>query len=305
MGSVTSGTNLFSCCTNGGGGKSKVAPTKGRFTKQQTKRIDASQKDELQQKKKIALLLSLTPSDEVKHMKRYLKKYGYANAVAHLWYDVFGPEVKLDIETAVWDHDTTNPYYQLFFIDFEMKEFFKKVNSHRRFVTKLFQRLRQYFTEAEECDVTYHNVTLFTLSQAVGFTMRDIHQPKEPSSSKIIDTAWKEALYNHSWFEPHIPKNSDETMWDMDQRHLEMSLLGMGAQRWEYRFGGREDTHTADIMDLPLDVLDRFKKGADRRLATKIIEIIQMGERFGEIKRTVEAADTKEQEDMDIPLCKE
>ncbi|KAK3106134.1 hypothetical protein FSP39_013420 [Pinctada imbricata] len=210
-------------------------------------------------------LLAVTPEDKCSEILTLFEEKGFVEAVSFLWNEVLEDEAKLEAEKAVISHDTDNKFYNLLVQNFKIKEHFSQVCSHRKFVKKSFERLKKYLTHMKADDAEKHDLTKFTMAQAVGYTARWVHG--------VDNKAWQSALEHHYCNEPHHPQYYGHG-GRMEMRYLEESLVDMAACRWERQLGGAEDAQTRDLVTFNPVFLKRYHD-EDREIIEDLIKRIQ------------------------------
>ncbi|KAK3095675.1 hypothetical protein FSP39_017478 [Pinctada imbricata] len=217
----------------------------------------------------LQVLLAATPDKRRSEVQGVFNEKGYTEAVGYLWENVLDTESKLEAEHAVGSHDSENKYYKLLVTDFNIKQHFSQVCSHRKFVKKAYFKLRPYLNYMKADDAEKHDLSKFMLAQAVGYTARWVHNTDNAS--------WQTALNHHYCNEPHHPeyyKNKDGVKERMEARYLEESLVDMAGSRWERQLQGREDVSLEDLVDFNPVYLKRYHP-EDKEIVLELIKDIQ------------------------------
>ena len=214
---------------------------------------------------KLECLLACTPDDKHSDIKQLYDEKGYVEAVTYLWDEILPLEAKLEAEHVVGDHDAENKYYKLFVQDFNLKEHFSQVCSHRKFIKKAYERFKKYLNHMRAEDAEKHDLTKFMMAQAVGYTARWVHN--------VDNKSWQAALNHHYCNEPHHPQYWGEGK-QMEMRFLEESLVDMAASRWERQLKGDENALNHVIVDFNPVFLKRYHD-VDRKIVQELIAKIQ------------------------------
>lgn len=214
------------------------------------------------------LLLQAAGPDKKDEILKIHGEKGFAEAVSYTWDNVISvnPVLRDAMELAVMAHEKDNIYYKLFVDEFNMKEHFKQVCSHRKFVKKAFLKVQKFLKHMKPEDAERHDLTKYTLAQGVGYTARWVHG--------LDNDSWKKALQHHYAHEPHHPQYFNEGR--MEPRYLEESLVDMIGSRWERNLGGAEDVSYQDLVDFNPVYLSRYN-AEDLVDVKKLIEIIKQG----------------------------
>nr|BDT62866.1 MAG: hypothetical protein [Trachysalambria curvirostris majanivirus] len=106
--------------------------------------------------------------------------------------------------------DQDDAMVQLVWGVFNMKEHFKKTNTHRDFIKKASDRLGKYMPELHPDIMDRHDLSKFAFSQAIGYTLKWVHDIKHD----IWEMAYKLHLNN----EPHHPQMWSHTHTPREKR---------------------------------------------------------------------------------------
>lgn len=207
------------------------------------------------------------PTERAKTLKTYEDK-GFEEAVSYAWEEVIStdPDKLSAAEHAIGAHEKDNVYYKLLIDEYNMKEHFSQVCSHRKFVKKAYLRVKHFLQHMTEQDAERHDLTKFTLAQGVGYTARWVHGTD--------NACWKKALQHHYDHEPHHPQYFKDGR--MEPRYLEESLVDMIGSRWERNLEGAEDVSNQDLVDFNPVYLSRYHP-EDLEEVKKLIEKIKQG----------------------------
>nr|BDT62967.1 MAG: hypothetical protein [Trachysalambria curvirostris nimavirus] len=106
--------------------------------------------------------------------------------------------------------DQDDAMVQLVWGVFNMKEHFKKTNTHRDYIRKTIDRLGEYMPELHKDIVDRHDLSKFAFSQAIGYTLKWVH--------KITNDISEMALKLHLNNEPHHPQMWSHTHTPREKR---------------------------------------------------------------------------------------
>lgn len=152
------------------------------------------------------------------------------------------------VEQDIKNGNIASKYYRLLYQEFNIKEHYKIVDSHRQFVMKAYNRLRKFVPNISETQAQNHDLSKYDLVQAIGYTVRWVH---------LIDNdTWRAALDNHYKREPHHPQFFGKGR--MTEKYLEESLIDMVACRWERMLEGDENVKDFDLVDFNPVYLNRY-----------------------------------------------
>lgn len=213
-------------------------------------------------------LVQIVGQDKKEEVVRICSEQNFAEAVSYAYDNVISvdPEKLSAAEHAVGAHDKESDYYKLFIDEFNMKEHFSQVCSHRKFVKKAFFRVQKFLDHMTEEDAERHDLTKFTLAQGVGYTARWVHG--------MDNACWKKALQHHYDHEPHHPQYFPDGK--MEARYLEESLVDMIGSRWERNLNGAEEVTNQDLVDFNPVYLSRYCP-EDLEKVKALIEKIKQG----------------------------
>jgi hypothetical protein len=214
------------------------------------------------------LLLQVAGPEKRDEIVTIHEQKGFAEAVSHVWDNIISvdPVLRYSVEHAVTAHDKENVYYKLFVDEFKMKEHFSQVCSHRKFVKKAFLKVQKFLQHMKLEDAERHDLSKYTLAQAVGYTARWVHG--------LSNNSWDQALIHHYENEPHHPQYFKGER--MEPRFLEESLVDMIGSRWERNLGGAEDASLQDLVDFNPIYLSRYN-AEDLEAVKNLIEVIRNG----------------------------
>ncbi|CAG2207936.1 unnamed protein product [Mytilus edulis] len=196
------------------------------------------------------LLRSCVSEEKQNEVTSMFNEKGLVETVLHIWENVWTKDEKLQAEKDVKEEKEESKYYALLFIEFNMKEHYSQVNSHRHFVLKAYNRLKDFVPNMLKEDAENHDLSKYDFSQAIGYTARWVHM--------LDNDAWKKSLDDHYKREPHHPQYFGSKR--METRYLEESLIDMVGSRWERNLKGDENAKTSDIVDFDPVYLKRYLK---------------------------------------------
>ncbi|XP_042225682.1 uncharacterized protein LOC121868803 [Homarus americanus] len=172
---------------------------------------------------------------------------------------------------------------QLLWVDFKIRDHFSHVQAHRHWIKQSYLRLARFMPELSEEVIERHDLTKFSLSQSLGYTLKWVHD--------INYSVWRKSCDRHLNFEPHHPqmwskKHSAETKqsclesWlcvkaggskygveitsldlvseDMAKVFLLESLVDMVAVEWERNKGKRLDLTYTELIYMEDRFLSRY-----------------------------------------------
>ncbi|CAC5382109.1 CUBN [Mytilus coruscus] len=198
----------------------------------------------------LELLRSCIPEDKQSEVERLFSEKGLVETVCHLWEDIWTDEEKLQAENDTKTRNEKSKYYKLLFIEFNIKEHYNQVDSHRHFVQKAYNRLKDFVPNMKKEDAEKHDLSKYDFSQAIGYTVRWVHMTD--------NDVWKKSLDDHYKREHHHPQNVGQER--MSQRYLEESLIDMVGSRWERNLKGDENAKNSDLVDFHPQYLTRYHK---------------------------------------------
>lgn len=125
---------------------------------------------------------------------------------------------------------------------FDMKTHYSQVTSHRSWIEKSYYRLKEFMPSLQEEIIERHDLTKYAFSQAVGYTLKWVHN--------TYHAIWKTACDFHLFNEPHHPQTWSKAHTPEEKR---TKLL-----KW---LSGASDSHTGcpyglDITNLDLNTED-------------------------------------------------
>ncbi|CAG2230029.1 BIGH3 [Mytilus edulis] len=159
----------------------------------------------------LELLRSCVSEDKHSEVESLFSDKGLVETVCHLWENIWTEEEKLQAENDTKNRNEESKYYKLLFIEFNIKGHYDQVDSHRNFVQKAYNRLKDFVPNMLEDDAEKHDLSKYDFSQAIGYTVRWVHM--------IDNDAWKKSLDDHYKREHHHPQNFGQER--MSQRFLE------------------------------------------------------------------------------------
>ncbi|KAF7683058.1 hypothetical protein TCON_1730 [Astathelohania contejeani] len=87
---------------------------------------------------------------------------------------------------------------QLLWKDFNLQEHFSQVKCHRYWIQQSYRQLSRFMPELPEEVIERHDLSMFALSQSIGYTLKWIHN--------INCSIWYRACDLHINYEPHHPQ---------------------------------------------------------------------------------------------------
>ncbi|XP_068200549.1 uncharacterized protein [Palaemon carinicauda] len=188
-------------------------------------------------------------------------------------------------------HDQNETIIQLVWETFNMKQHFDEVRSHRYWIRKTYDKLKNFLPELPLEIVDRHDLTKYAFSQAIGYTLKWVHGISHP--------IWRAACKLHVYNEPHHKEMWSERFkserkrqrmetWfgggscshfsmgnclnqagvlsrDFERQGFPMpflleSLVDMAAVEWERKKGCREDISEAELVTFEEKYLQRYNK---------------------------------------------
>lgn len=187
------------------------------------------------------------------------------NTICFIYNSIWTEDEKKIAERDILERNTDSKYYKLLFKKpFNMEMHYDQTDSHKGFVKKAYNRLKEFVPNMTDEDVERHDRTKYHLTQAVGYTARWVHN--------IDNDTWKEALKDHYKYESHHPQYHDPEK--MSKATLEESLIDMVASRWERNLGGKEEATNFELVDFNPVYLSRYQKD-DKEEVEQLIKTIQ------------------------------
>lgn len=155
--------------------------------------------------------------------------------------------------TALDSRDASSIYYVILMDDFGMRKHFSETDSHREWIVRSYNHLRDYLPEVTAGQAKVHDLSKYSLEEALGYTLRWVYGRTGP--------VWENALEHHYRWQPHHPQywtlhqigNGSMPPWALQE-----SLLDMVACRWERQLAGRPDVSRAELVDFESKYLLRY-----------------------------------------------
>ncbi|XP_069104642.1 uncharacterized protein [Argopecten irradians] len=201
----------------------------------------------------LQLIISTVSDTQADDIKAYYQANGFVETILHLVNDVWNKETLDNCKAAIDNGDTESPLYDLMFIRFQIQRHFEITNSHRAWVVKSFERLREFVPNMTEEDANKHDLSKYDFVQAVGYTAKWVHDVAWGNST------WQAALQDHYRRESHHPQFFEKTQ-RMTRKDLEESLVDMVACRWERDLNGDEGVSLFDLVNFEEKFLKRYVK---------------------------------------------
>ncbi|KAG7167980.1 uncharacterized protein LOC121867748 [Homarus americanus] len=155
---------------------------------------------------------------------------------------------------------------RLLWVDFNIREHFSQVHSHRQWVRQSYRRLSRFMPELSEEVIERHDLSKFGLLQCVGYTLKWVHN--------INHSIWRKSCDLHLNHEPHHTqmwsnrhavdfKQScldswlsakdgaevlDLTSENMARAFLQESLVDMVAIEWQKNKEGKPDLTYSQLI---------------------------------------------------------
>lgn len=200
------------------------------------------------------------------------------------------PVVEDDLVKMIWE-------------DFNVREHFSQMKDHRNWVMQSYHRLSKYMPEVPKEVIERHDLSKFAFSQAIGYTLKWVHNIQNP--------IWKKACDFHLHGEPHHPemwsrvhypgyKKSCLESWlclqgggsrygvdvsslnlkseNMAKVFLLESFLDMVGIEWERKKEGRLDLTNTQLIQMENKYLFRYCK-SDREIMMKLMTVIREDDR--------------------------
>lgn len=135
---------------------------------------------------------------KVLFLRRLLKR-GFIKEDHLKWIFVVENQVKsmgVDSDTEIPNISMTeNDLVNLIWEDFNVREHFSQMKSHRGWLMESFHRIGKYMPELPEEVIERHDLSKFAFSQALGYTLMWVHG--------INHSFWTRACNLHLHHEPH------------------------------------------------------------------------------------------------------
>ncbi|XP_066938260.1 uncharacterized protein [Macrobrachium rosenbergii] len=187
---------------------------------------------------------------------------------------------------VITDQDET--IIRLVWETFNMKQHFDEVRSHRHWIKKTYDRLKNFLPELTPETIDRHDLTKYAFSQAIGYTLKWVHGISHP----IWHAACRLHIFNEPhhvemWSEGHAMekkrKKLQTWLWagcplsqdccpgggvlpfDCERQQFPVpflleSVVDMAAVEWERKKGCREDISEAELVTLEEKYLRRYGK---------------------------------------------
>jgi len=194
-----------------------------------------------------------------------------ARVVDHVWTEEQRREATAALKRYRDEGDTSSPLCRILINDYNMQEHYGTTKSHREFIVKSYRRLEPYVDAVDLATAEAHDLSKYSLAEAVGYTQRWVHKQDGDS--------WQQALGHHYSAHPHHPqwftiaRTGDGRM---TRAALQESLVDMVACRWERELKGREDAADSELVDIAPGFLERYER-EDRELVRRLMEDIATG----------------------------
>lgn len=175
-----------------------------------------------------------------------------------------------DIVNLVWE-------------EFKMREHFSQMKDHRFWLKKSYQRLCRFLPELPEEVIERHDLSKFAFSQAVGYTLRWVHDINSPVWTKACDLHLnKEPHHPQMWQIHHgssykrkcleaylclhsggnnyglVVNRLDLTSESMAVMFLQESFLDMVAVEWERKKDKKDHLNYTELVYMEERTLNRY-----------------------------------------------
>ncbi|XP_068201466.1 uncharacterized protein [Palaemon carinicauda] len=172
---------------------------------------------------------------------------------------------------------------KLIWEEYKMKDHFSQMKDHRFWLKKSYQRLSKFLPELPEEVIERHDLSKFAFSQAVGYTLRWVHDINSPVWTKACDLHLnKEPHHPQMWQTHHGPSykskcleaflcfqsggnnyglvlsDLDLTSESMAGIFLQESFLDMIAVEWERKKGKDDDLNYTELVYMEERHLNRY-----------------------------------------------
>jgi len=193
-------------------------------------------------------ILSTIPKSEHDHIKNCMKSSSiqdcFFREVYYLWTEEQKIEAAEEIITG-----KNGVYRQILCDHLSLQQTINKYNSHKKFIIKTYKRFRKGFPNLSLSTVEEHDLSKMCFLELVGYTAR--------FEWGLDCPVWREALLHHYQHNKHHPQYYPPGQ-NMEQCHLEESVVDMLACRWERRLHGSEDASVEEITYCEEVFLDRY-----------------------------------------------
>ncbi|KAG7168326.1 uncharacterized protein LOC121867176 [Homarus americanus] len=242
-------------------------------------------------------------------MRRHAEKLILNKAIHKNYVDdknlkfVYALDISEEIDETGWVIEKNDDIIiDLLWNKFNMKEHFHMVHIHRLWVQRSYDRLKEHMPSLCPEIIERHDLSKFAFSQAVGYTMKHVHN--------TYHHMWKTACDLHLQNEPHHPQTWSKSwtpevkckkleLWmknacdfrdgypyginlatldfaseDLAEVFLLESFIDMVAIEWERKKGGRLDIHTRDLVYIEDKFLRRYSKGQHKFISAFMYQLI-------------------------------
>lgn len=187
----------------------------------------------------------------------------------------------------------------LLWVDFNIREHFSKVHTHRQWLKHSYSRLARFMPELPEEVIERHDLSKFALSQIIGYTLKWVHGINHSIWRKSCDLhLHNEPHHTQMWSNKHTPdvkqaclkswlcmetggsnygvemKALDLTSENMAKVFLLESLLDMVAVEWERKKDKKPDLTYTELIDMEDRYLARYTE-VDKAILSDIMNVIR------------------------------
>ncbi|XP_059090334.1 uncharacterized protein LOC131886107 [Tigriopus californicus] len=188
-------------------------------------------------------------------------------------------EILLQGDESLFDQDCRDLWE-----NFGAKNHFSIVTSHKKFISKVYQRFRKCFPNVLEEQIVHHDDTKFSFIEVVGYTDRWVWQRNDTE-------IWRQAVEHHFQNSPHHPQyhsassevkfsfanKKDMKFVDMPIADLEESIIDMLACEWERGLAGSATATSSELATISPAYLKRYTKADRERVCGYLNEIDTSG----------------------------
>ncbi|XP_021358626.1 uncharacterized protein LOC110453791 isoform X2 [Mizuhopecten yessoensis] len=204
-------------------------------------------------------------SDKLEYINHTILECHRDEVSAYLWEHGFVKTVWFLVE-KVWDNitiseadrvlkarDESSPLYRLLFKEYNVEEHFRQVDSHREWIVKAYERLKDYVPHMTIEDAKLHDLSKYDFVQAIGYTAKWVHDVDWGNET------WQASLNDHYRRERHHPQFYPKGQ-RMPRKDLEESLVDMVASRWERQLEGNDQASNVELVEFDSKYLLRYCK---------------------------------------------
>ncbi|XP_033761016.1 uncharacterized protein LOC117342850 [Pecten maximus] len=198
----------------------------------------------------------------------FLGENGFIKTIWYLVDKVWDEKTVSEADRVLKTRDENHPLYQLLFKEYNAEEHFRQVDSHKEWIIKAYERLKDYVPNMTMEDARQHDQSKYDFVQVVGYTAKWVHNVDWNNET------WQASLNDHYRRERHHPEFYPKGQ-RMPRKYLEESLIDMVASRWERQLKGNGKVSNSELVGFDCKYLLRYCEGDIENVQALINKIIQ------------------------------